>query len=149
VVHADDFPLTLTSIFLKGWLADQLSLGVMPANRRIGLQLGHKARTASAVPGQKQVDALVRQQDGALESQRHGPGLQACRARRPGPTASHESVSRKCSGWVHGGNFTCRRCCPAARPGGSNTDNHRMFVHLRLHTEFSVVDSTCRIDEVV
>ncbi|WP_342617916.1 DNA polymerase III subunit alpha [Rhodoferax sp. GW822-FHT02A01] len=24
-----------------------------------------------------------------------------------------------------------------------------MFVHLRLHTEFSVVDSTCRIDEVV
>ncbi len=25
----------------------------------------------------------------------------------------------------------------------------RMFVHLRLHTEFSVVDATCRIDEVV
>ena len=24
-----------------------------------------------------------------------------------------------------------------------------MFIHLRLHTEFSVVDSTCRIDEVV
>ncbi len=24
-----------------------------------------------------------------------------------------------------------------------------MFVHLRLHTEFSVVDSTCRIDEIV
>ena len=24
-----------------------------------------------------------------------------------------------------------------------------MFVHLRLHTEFSVVDSTCRIDDVV
>ena len=24
-----------------------------------------------------------------------------------------------------------------------------MFVHLRLHTEFSVVDGTCRIDEVV
>ena len=24
-----------------------------------------------------------------------------------------------------------------------------MFVHLRLHTEFSVVDSTCRIDEVI
>ena len=24
-----------------------------------------------------------------------------------------------------------------------------MFVHLRLHTEFSVIDSTCRIDEVV
>ncbi|TAH10750.1 MAG: PHP domain-containing protein, partial [Curvibacter sp.] len=24
-----------------------------------------------------------------------------------------------------------------------------MFVHLRLHTEFSVVDSTNRIDEVV
>jgi len=29
------------------------------------------------------------------------------------------------------------------------TYNGRMFVHLRLHTEFSVVDSTCRIDEVV
>jgi DNA polymerase-3 subunit alpha len=27
--------------------------------------------------------------------------------------------------------------------------NEAMFVHLRLHTEFSVVDSTCRIDEVV
>ena len=24
-----------------------------------------------------------------------------------------------------------------------------MFVHLRLHTEFSVVDSTCRIDDIV
>ena len=24
-----------------------------------------------------------------------------------------------------------------------------MFVHLRLHTEFSVVDATCRIDDVV
>jgi DNA polymerase-3 subunit alpha len=24
-----------------------------------------------------------------------------------------------------------------------------MFAHLRLHSEFSVVDSTCRIDEVV
>ena len=24
-----------------------------------------------------------------------------------------------------------------------------MFVHLRLHTEFSVVDGTCRIDDVV
>ncbi|PVE05064.1 PHP domain-containing protein, partial [Limnohabitans planktonicus] len=24
-----------------------------------------------------------------------------------------------------------------------------MFVHLRLHSEFSVVDSTCRIDEVL
>ena len=24
-----------------------------------------------------------------------------------------------------------------------------MFVHLRLHSEFSVVDSTCRIDDVV
>ena len=24
-----------------------------------------------------------------------------------------------------------------------------MFVHLRLHTEFSIVDSTCRIDDVV
>ena len=24
-----------------------------------------------------------------------------------------------------------------------------MFVHLRLHTEYSVVDSTCRIDDVV
>ena len=27
--------------------------------------------------------------------------------------------------------------------------NQAMFVHLRLHTEFSVVDSTNRIDEVV
>ena len=24
-----------------------------------------------------------------------------------------------------------------------------MFVHLRLHTEFSVADGTCRIDDVV
>jgi hypothetical protein len=24
-----------------------------------------------------------------------------------------------------------------------------MFVHLRLHSEFSIVDSTCRIDDVV
>ena len=24
-----------------------------------------------------------------------------------------------------------------------------MFAHLRLHSEFSVVDSTCRLDEVV
>ena len=24
-----------------------------------------------------------------------------------------------------------------------------MFVHLRLHTEFSVVDGTCRIDDVL
>ena len=29
------------------------------------------------------------------------------------------------------------------------TYNAGMFVHLRLHTEFSVVDSTCRIDDVV
>ena len=34
----------------------------------------------------------------------------------------------------------------AQRP---STYNLGMFVHLRLHTEFSVVDSTCRIDEVV
>ena len=27
--------------------------------------------------------------------------------------------------------------------------NDRMFVHLRLHTEFSVVDGTTRIDDVI
>ena len=27
--------------------------------------------------------------------------------------------------------------------------NVRMFVHLRLHTEFSVIDGTCRINDVV
>ncbi len=32
---------------------------------------------------------------------------------------------------------------------GALSTMHRMFVHLRLHTEFSVVDGTNRIDEVV
>ena len=39
-----------------------------------------------------------------------------------------------------------RRCTP---PGQSASYNDAMFVHLRLHTEFSVVDGTNRIDEVV
>ena len=33
--------------------------------------------------------------------------------------------------------------------GGDLLQCQSMFVHLRLHSEFSVVDSTCRIDEVV
>ncbi len=37
----------------------------------------------------------------------------------------------------------------AAGRWGASTYNPKMFVHLRLHTEFSVIDSTCRIDEVV
>ena len=32
---------------------------------------------------------------------------------------------------------------------GGLSYNGRMFVHLRLHSEFSVVDGTTRIDEVV
>jgi DNA polymerase-3 subunit alpha len=35
------------------------------------------------------------------------------------------------------------------RQSRSKTYNAGMFVHLRLHTEFSVVDSTNRIDDVV
>ncbi|MFA5682424.1 MAG: PHP domain-containing protein, partial [Hydrogenophaga sp.] len=50
-----------------------------------------------------------------------------------------------------GSDNTCRR------PGTANIPHpdtqrwhHRvMFVHLRLHTEFSVVDGTTRIDDVV
>src|SRR6478736_7463582 len=38
---------------------------------------------------------------------------------------------------------------PASHRGGGAFYNRRMFVHLRLHTEFSVVDGTNRIDEVV
>src|SRR5690606_1424711 len=39
---------------------------------------------------------------------------------------------------------------PARRVAGEAAFyNARMFVHLRLHTEFSVVDGTNRIDEVV
>ncbi len=37
----------------------------------------------------------------------------------------------------------------ARHPGGAQNYNQAMFVHLRLHTEFSVVDGTNRIDDIV
>src|SRR3990167_8605728 len=43
-----------------------------------------------------------------------------------------------------------RGACAWRLPGSdAQTYNSRMFVHLRLHTEFSVVDGTNRIDEIV
>jgi DNA polymerase-3 subunit alpha len=44
------------------------------------------------------------------------------------------------------GAFFCARAQAAGR--GVST-MQRMFVHLRLHTEFSVVDGTNRVDEIV
>ena len=40
--------------------------------------------------------------------------------------------------------------CPWSGPlGEGGFYNGGMFVHLRLHTEFSVVDGTCRIDDAI
>ena len=53
-----------------------------------------------------------------------------------------EFVGRDVEHSVHADDFTSRLYWPPAYNG-------RMFCHLRLHTEFSVVDGTTRIDEVV
>ena len=70
-----------------------------------------------------------------------------------GVVDARRTCRRRCSESLARG-ADCRR---RASSGGSREHivearasyNRRMFVHLRLHTEFSVVDGTNRIDEVV
>lgn len=109
VVHADDLVLDLDQHFFEGRGVRPAFFGREGRKAAVRLELRHKAPHVIRRTRQKQIDALVRQQDGALEVQRQRP-LQQQRAQLCGVGQRGEQVGRDVENGLHTGNRRFVRC---------------------------------------